>query len=301
MLPVIFKLAEQVEPAPRHHASARCRGARCAGDMDRFAEVYNEAWSENWGFVAVLQEGPRRTTRRSCSSSSTRTGSWSPRRTRARRSAVAITMPDINQVLQEDERPAAAVRLVALPAQGARSSTACAWASSASSRSTSTRAWRRSSTSSTSTRPTRRRRSGARWAGSSRPTSDMNRAMEAMGGRIVRRYPCLRARTFDRPPSRMCRFWVCARTDDLKASPPMFKSPLLDRLTRVHPAVPVAHLRCRSSSCCFVTGAGRVGAGDAVALARRRLRRLDAHRVLAAPHRLPLRARARASARGCTG
>src|SRR5918995_6280492 len=29
------------------------------------------------------------------------------------------------------------------------------------------------------------------------------------------------------------------RTDDLKASPPMFDSPLLDRFTRVHPAVPV--------------------------------------------------------------
>jgi dihydroceramide fatty acyl 2-hydroxylase len=30
-----------------------------------------------------------------------------------------------------------------------------------------------------------------------------------------------------------------SRTDDLKASPPMFSSPWLDRLSRVHPAVPV--------------------------------------------------------------
>ena len=29
------------------------------------------------------------------------------------------------------------------------------------------------------------------------------------------------------------------RTDELKASPPMFDSPWLDRFTRVHPAVPV--------------------------------------------------------------
>ena len=29
------------------------------------------------------------------------------------------------------------------------------------------------------------------------------------------------------------------RTEFLKASPPMFRSPLLDRFTRVHPAVPV--------------------------------------------------------------
>ena len=30
-----------------------------------------------------------------------------------------------------------------------------------------------------------------------------------------------------------------ARTDELRASPPMFASPLLDRFTRVHPVVPV--------------------------------------------------------------
>ncbi len=30
-----------------------------------------------------------------------------------------------------------------------------------------------------------------------------------------------------------------SRTEQLKASPPMFRSSLLDRLTRVHPAVPV--------------------------------------------------------------
>ena len=29
------------------------------------------------------------------------------------------------------------------------------------------------------------------------------------------------------------------RSEELKASPPMFDSPLLDRFTRVHPAVPV--------------------------------------------------------------
>ena len=28
-------------------------------DMDRFAEVYNSAWAQNWGFYAVLQGGPR--------------------------------------------------------------------------------------------------------------------------------------------------------------------------------------------------------------------------------------------------
>jgi dihydroceramide fatty acyl 2-hydroxylase len=60
--------------------------------------------------------------------------------------------------------------------------------------------------------------------------------------------------------------FVTARTQDLKASPPMFKSPWLDRLTRVHPAVPVL-LYLPAIVVLFVTGAGRLGFGYAVALA----------------------------------
>jgi GNAT superfamily N-acetyltransferase len=50
ILPVVFKLAEQVEP--RHGIKIRRmtrRGLR--KDMDRFADVYNSAWSDNWGFT----------------------------------------------------------------------------------------------------------------------------------------------------------------------------------------------------------------------------------------------------------
>jgi dihydroceramide fatty acyl 2-hydroxylase len=46
----------------------------------------------------------------------------------------------------------------------------------------------------------------------------------------------------------------------------MFKSPWLDRLTRVHPAVPVL-LYLPAIVVLFVTGAGRLGFGYAVALA----------------------------------
>jgi hypothetical protein len=49
VLPVIFELAEQAES--RHGITLRKmtrRGLRA--DLDRFAEVYNAAWSENWGF-----------------------------------------------------------------------------------------------------------------------------------------------------------------------------------------------------------------------------------------------------------
>jgi dihydroceramide fatty acyl 2-hydroxylase len=56
------------------------------------------------------------------------------------------------------------------------------------------------------------------------------------------------------------------RTEYLKASPPMFRSPLLDRFTRVHPAVPVV-LYLPVIVALLALGIGRVGALNAVALA----------------------------------
>lgn len=98
ILPVIFKLADELEP--RHGIRLRHMTRRSLrGDMDRFAEVYNSAWSENWdftpytkktlGFLAgelqlvfdpdwmMVAETPDGDT-----------------------AAVAITAPDINQVLR---------------------------------------------------------------------------------------------------------------------------------------------------------------------------------------------------------
>jgi GNAT superfamily N-acetyltransferase len=98
MLPIIFTLAEQLEE--RHGVVIRKMKRRSLRrDMDRFAEVYNEAWSRNWGFspysksdldhyaqelqlvfdphwfmVAETQEGET--------------------------VAVAITVPDVNQALK---------------------------------------------------------------------------------------------------------------------------------------------------------------------------------------------------------
>jgi sterol desaturase/sphingolipid hydroxylase (fatty acid hydroxylase superfamily) len=57
-----------------------------------------------------------------------------------------------------------------------------------------------------------------------------------------------------------------ARTDQLKASPPMFASPVLDRLTRVHPAVPVL-LFAPAITVLLVTGVGRLGLPEALAYA----------------------------------
>ena len=47
--PVLFRLADEV--GPRHGIRLRRMSfLRLRAEMDRFAEVYNSAWSENWGF-----------------------------------------------------------------------------------------------------------------------------------------------------------------------------------------------------------------------------------------------------------
>ena len=55
ILPVLFELAEQLEP--KHGITIRNmtrRGLR--RDLDAFGEIYNEAWSRNWGFVPYSKE-----------------------------------------------------------------------------------------------------------------------------------------------------------------------------------------------------------------------------------------------------
>jgi hypothetical protein len=97
MLPVIFKLAEEVEP--RHGIRLRKMSRRTLRkDMDRFAEVFNAAWSENWGFTpyskkdldAYTQEMHLVFDEHWFMIAETAEGETA---------AVAITVPDINQVL----------------------------------------------------------------------------------------------------------------------------------------------------------------------------------------------------------
>jgi GNAT superfamily N-acetyltransferase len=50
VLPVVFELAEKLEV--EHNIRLRpMRRLRLRSELDAFAEVYNSAWSENWGFV----------------------------------------------------------------------------------------------------------------------------------------------------------------------------------------------------------------------------------------------------------
>ena len=97
ILPIVFKLAEQVEP--RHGITIRRMSRRSLRrDLDRFADVYNEAWSENWGFVpfgerdldVYAQEMQLVFDRNWFMVAETAEGETA---------AVAITVPDINQVL----------------------------------------------------------------------------------------------------------------------------------------------------------------------------------------------------------
>ena len=97
ILPVIFELAEQVEP--KHGITcAHDAGARCAATWT----ASPRSTTRPGGATGASCPTPRRTsttTPRSCSWSSTRTGSWSPR-SDGETVGVAITVPDINQVLR---------------------------------------------------------------------------------------------------------------------------------------------------------------------------------------------------------
>jgi GNAT superfamily N-acetyltransferase len=97
ILPVIFKLAGEVEP--RHGIRLRKMSRRSLRkDMDRFADVYNSAWSENWGFSpyskkdldAYTQELHLVFDHHWFMVAETPEGETA---------AVAITVPDVNQVL----------------------------------------------------------------------------------------------------------------------------------------------------------------------------------------------------------
>ena len=55
VLPVLFELAEQVET--KHGITLRKMSRRhLRREMDAFAEIYNEAWASNWGFVPYGKE-----------------------------------------------------------------------------------------------------------------------------------------------------------------------------------------------------------------------------------------------------
>lgn len=185
MLPVIFKLAAEL--GPRHGITVRRMSRRSLRrDLDRFAEVYNEAWSENWGFAPygkddldqMAQEYQLVFDRNWMMVGETADGDTA---------AVALTFPDLNQVLAKMNgrllplgwwhylRKGATidrVRVGFLGVKPAYQHTGVAAALYVEHFDTANR------------RPQKWGEMG--WI--LETNRNMNRAMEAMGGRIVRRY-----------------------------------------------------------------------------------------------------------------
>jgi GNAT superfamily N-acetyltransferase len=95
--PILFRLAEEV--GRRHGIRLRRMSFRhLRAEMDRFAEVYNAAWARNWGFVPYSKDDldwytqeMRLVYSRPWFMIAERDGETV---------AVAITVPDINQVLR---------------------------------------------------------------------------------------------------------------------------------------------------------------------------------------------------------
>jgi GNAT superfamily N-acetyltransferase len=98
MLPVIFKLAEELEP--RHGIRIRKMSRRSLRrDLDRFADVYNSAWSENWGFAPYSKPD---LDQYASEMQLVFDHHWFmvAETAEGETAAVAITVPDINQVLK---------------------------------------------------------------------------------------------------------------------------------------------------------------------------------------------------------
>ena len=99
VLPVIFDLAAKVEPD--HGIRLRKMSRRSLrGDMDRFAEVYNAAWSANWGFSPYGKQDLDAYTQEMHLVFDPAWFMVAERISDGDTAAVAITVPDINQVLK---------------------------------------------------------------------------------------------------------------------------------------------------------------------------------------------------------
>jgi GNAT superfamily N-acetyltransferase len=99
MMPIIFKLAAEVEP--RHGIRIRRMSRRSLRkDMDRFAEVYNSAWADNWDFVPY-SKADLDTYAMDMQLVFDRNWFMVAETPEGDTVAVAITIPDVNQVLKK--------------------------------------------------------------------------------------------------------------------------------------------------------------------------------------------------------
>jgi len=96
VLPIIWELAEALES--KHGIRIRKMSRlRLRRELDEFAEIYNEAWSDNWGFVPYSKEDLDAYARELHLVFDRR---WFMRALHGDKTVgIAITVPDINQVL----------------------------------------------------------------------------------------------------------------------------------------------------------------------------------------------------------
>jgi len=99
VLPVVFELAEKLEA--EHDIRVRpMRRLRLRSELDAFAEVYNSAWSENWGFVPYSKRDLDAYARELQLVYDKHWFMVAERRDTGEVVGMAITVLDINQVLQ---------------------------------------------------------------------------------------------------------------------------------------------------------------------------------------------------------
>jgi GNAT superfamily N-acetyltransferase len=98
ILPIIRKLAGELEP--KHGITIRKMSRRrLRRELDAFAEIYNEAWSANWGFVPYKEEDLDAYAQE-LQLVFDRDWFMVAENSRGETVGIAITIPDINQVLQ---------------------------------------------------------------------------------------------------------------------------------------------------------------------------------------------------------
>jgi GNAT superfamily N-acetyltransferase len=98
ILPIIRKLAGELEP--KHGITIRkMNRRRLRRELDAFAEIYNEAWSANWGFVPYKDEDLDAYAQE-LQLVFDRDWFMVAENSRGETVGVAITIPDINQVLE---------------------------------------------------------------------------------------------------------------------------------------------------------------------------------------------------------
>ena len=99
VLPVIFELAEKVQS--EHGIRVRpMRRWQLRKDLDSFAEIYNSAWSQNWDFVPYSKEDLDAYAQKLQLAFDKHWFMIAEREDTGEAVAMAITVPDLNQVLE---------------------------------------------------------------------------------------------------------------------------------------------------------------------------------------------------------